>query len=63
MGDAGVGGGGFGDSEEGSVEMGEGMSRAADEDKVEGDSFSVSEPESSSQLSATGLDLGLWAGF
>jgi hypothetical protein len=66
VGDAGVDGGGFGDSSfEGTVEIGSRESRGELADAFEGSvSVSVSEPEiSSSQLSATGLDLGFWAGF
>jgi hypothetical protein len=61
-----VGGGGWGDgSFEGIVEMGSSESRAeALLGGLDSVSTSVSEPEpSSSQLSATGFDLGLWAGF
>lgn len=57
MGDAGVGGGGCGGSSTSVVEV-EVVERGAV------DSVSVSEPEDSrSQLSATGLDFGLWRGF
>lgn len=58
MGDAGVGGGGCGGSELSSCVLVEVVLRGAL------DSVSVSEPDDSrSQLSATGLDLGLCSGF
>jgi hypothetical protein len=66
VGDAGVGGGGCGDSSFSSldvtVEMGSRESCGEDFDAALGSSVSVSEP-SRSQLSATGLDFGLAAGF
>lgn len=56
MGDAGVGGGGCGGSSTSVVAV-----LVVDSGAV---SVSVSEPDDSrSQLSATGLDLGLWKGF
>jgi hypothetical protein len=61
---AGVGGGGFGRSEEGIVEMGDSVEDVvgADNDVV---SVSVSLPDemSASQLSATGFDFGFEASF
>lgn len=66
VGDAGVGGGGCGDkSFEATVDMGERESRGELAEAFDGSiSVSVSEPElSSSQLSATGFDLGFSAGF
>jgi hypothetical protein len=64
VGDAGVGGGGFGDiSLDATVEIGSRES-CGDDLGLASISVSVSEPEaSSSQLSATGFDFGLWAGF
>lgn len=66
VGDAGVGGGGFGDSSvEGTVEMGSSESRGEPAETFAGAvTVSVSESDSpSSQLSATGLDFGFEAGF
>lgn len=66
MGEAGVGGGGWGGrSADVTVVMGDNESRCAMELSFTCEiSFSVSDPEeSSSQLSATGLDFGGLAGF